>query len=311
MLDLLTHPHKQRTALALGFFDGVHMGHRRVIAKAVELAGQELLPGVFTFSAQRELPRAKQGRAALCTPVQKIELLGGAGAKCIATPDFTSIKDMSPEQFVRDMLVGKLRAAWVCCGEDFRFGTGARGDVEALISLGRKCGMQVEVVQAVYMDGQPVSSTRIRRAIMSGELSAAAEMLGRGYSISATVVEGKKLGRTLSFPTVNQPLPTDLALPPHGVYAAWIKTPDGVYHKGVCNLGRQPTVGGDTLLAETHILGFEGDLYGKTLDLMPMVWLRDIQKFSSLDRLRTAVQENMAQAEKLLSLPEYGHKIKK
>ncbi len=305
MIDLLTHPQNRPTSLALGFFDGVHMGHRSVISQAVKLAGEDMLAGVFTFSSGQELPRAKQGRASLCSPLQKVELLQSVGVACIASPDFTVIKNMSPREFVQDLLVGQLGAGVVCCGKDFHFGQNAAGDVELLARLGREMGMRVEIVPAVYMDGQPVSSTRIRRAIGAGELAQAAQMLGRGYSISAPVVEGKKLGRTLNFPTVNQPLPEGMAMPPHGVYAAWIKTPDGIYRKGVCNLGRQPTVGGDALLAETHILDFSGDLYGQILELMPMVWLRDIQKFQSLEQLRGAVEQNMMQAEKVLDRP-YG-----
>ena len=151
------------------------------------------------------------------------------------------------------------------------------------------------------MDGQPVSSTRIRAAIGRGDMAEAARLLGRPYSFAAPVVPGKQLGRKLGFPTVNQALPKGRCMPPAGVYAARIETPDGVWRMGVCNIGQQPTVQGTQPLAETYILDFEGDLYGKTLRLAPCRKLRDIRKFDSVEHLRETVLANAEEARKILT----------
>lgn len=289
------------TAVALGYFDGLHLGHRAVIACAVAEAGNSFVPAAFTFSIGQNAPEKKKGAAALCDPEEKIELLGQAGIAWVANPDFASFQGMTPQEFVADFLVGEMGARVVCCGSDFRFGKGAAAGVEDLMKLGEPYGIRVCVVPAVMMDGQPVSSTRIRAAIVRGDMAEAARLLGRPYSFAAPVVPGKQLGRKLGFPTVNQALPKGRCMPPAGVYAARIETPDGVWRMGVCNIGQQPTVQGTQPLAETYILDFEGDLYGKTLRLAPCRKLRDIRKFDSVEQLRETVLANAEEARKILT----------
>ncbi|MBR5558890.1 MAG: riboflavin biosynthesis protein RibF [Oscillospiraceae bacterium] len=292
-------PNKQ-TAVALGYFDGLHLGHRAVIDCAVDAADRELIPAVFTFSIGADAPSKKKGAAALSTPEEKLELLKQAGIQWVENPDFASFQGMTPEEFVEDFLAGQMNAKVLCCGNDFRFGKGAAAGVEDLKRLGEPLGMSVRVVPAVMIDGQPVSSTRIRAAIAAGKMAEAARLLGRRYSFAAPVVQGKQLGRKLGFPTVNQTLPAGLSLPPAGVYAAWIETPDGVWRMGVCNIGAQPTVLGTTPLAETYILDFEGDLYGQTLRLAPCRKLREIAKFGSVEELRETVLHNAQEARQIL-----------
>ncbi|MBP0963516.1 MAG: riboflavin biosynthesis protein RibF [Oscillospiraceae bacterium] len=289
------------TAVALGFFDGLHLGHRAVIDRAVAEAGDTLVPAAFTFSIGQDAPRKKKGAAALSTPEEKLELLRQAGAVRVENPDFASFQGMTPEEFVGDFLAGQMGAKVVCCGSDFRFGKGAAAGVEDLMKLGEPYGIRVCVVPAVMMDGQPVSSTRIRAAIACGNMAEAARLLGRPYSFAAPVVQGKQLGRKLGFPTVNQQLPVGLSLPPVGVYAARIQTPDGVWRMGVCNIGAQPTVEGTVPLAETYILDFAGDLYGQTLRLAPWHKLRDIEKFDSVEQLRETVLRNADEARAILT----------
>ena len=289
------------TAVALGYFDGVHLGHRAVIDRAVAEAGDSLVPAVFTFSTGGGSPEKKKGMAALSSPEEKLELLRQAGIRRVENPDFSSFHGMSPEEFVRDFLAGQMGARVLCCGSDFRFGKGAAAGVEDLKRIGGPLGMRVCVVPAVMMDGSPVSSTRIRGAIAAGRMQEAARLLGRRYSFAAPVVEGKHLGRKLGFPTVNQTLPKGRCLPPAAVYAAWIQTPDGVWRMGVCNIGAQPTVEGDIPLAETYILDYQGDLYGPMLRLAPWHKLREIQRFGSVEELRRTVLQNAAQAREILS----------
>jgi len=291
----------RQTAVALGFFDGLHLGHRAVTDRAVAEAGQELVPAAFTFSIGADAPVKKKGAAALSTPEEKLELLKQAGIERVENPDFASFQGMTPQEFVGDFLAKQMNAKVLCCGSDFRFGKGAAAGVEDLRRLGEPLGIRVCVVPAVMMDGQPVSSTRIRAAIAQGNMAEAARLLGRRYSFAAPVVQGKQLGRKLGFPTVNQTLPAGLCLPPAGVYAAWLQTPDGIWRMGVCNIGAQPTVEGTTPLAETYILDFEGDLYGQTLRLAPCQKLREIQKFASVEELRKTVLNNAEEARRILS----------
>ena len=295
------------TAVALGFFDGLHLGHRAVIDRAVAEAGDTLVPAAFTFSIGQDAPRKKKGAAALSTPEEKLELLRQAGVVRVENPDFASFQGMTPEEFVGDFLAGQMGAKVLCCGSDFRFGKGAAAGVEELKQIAQPLGMQICVVPAVELDGAPVSSSRIREAIRLGRLEEAARLLGRPYSFASAVVQGKHLGRKLGFPTANQPLPQGRCMPPAAVYAAWIQTPDGLWRMGVCNIGAQPTVEGNTPLAETYILDYTGDLYGQVLRLAPWHKLRDIEKFESVEELRRAVLCNADQARTVLSgqkLPE-------
>ena len=296
------------TAVALGYFDGVHLGHLAVIGAAVARAKEGLVPAAFTFRTGGASPRKKQGAAALSSPEEKLSLLTQAGIMRVEDPDFSTFQGMTPEAFVRDFLVGVMKAKVLCCGADFRFGKGACAGVEELRALSAPFGVEVCVVPAVICQGSPVSSTRIRQAIAEGDMELAARMLGRCYSFAEPVVEGKRLGRRLGFPTINQRLPAGRSLPPQAVYAAWVQTPDGVWRKGVCNLGSQPTVEGREPLAETFILDFQGDLYGHVVRLAPWQKLRDICRFESVEALRAAVLENAAQAQQVLdgSFPKEG-----
>jgi len=301
MAELLSHQPNCDTAVALGYFDGVHLGHRAVIGRAVQEADGQLLPAVFTFSTGGGAPEKKKGAGALCTPEEKLDLLRQAGARVIASPDFEVIHGMSPQEFVQDILARQLRARVLCCGADFRFGKGAAAGVEELRAMGAPLGIRLCVVPAVLYQNAPVSSTRIREAVSAGDLPLAAALLGRRYSFAAPVVEGKHLGHKLDFPTINQPLPAGLCMPPPAVYAVWVQTPDGRWRMGVCNIGAQPTVGGSTPLAETFILDYSGDLYGRTVRLAPWRKLRDIRRFESVEQLRRCVLENARQAREILS----------
>lgn len=295
---------KQHTAVALGYFDGVHLGHRAVLGRAVAEAGQSLVPAAFTFSISHDAPLRKKGAAALSSQQEKLELLEQLGIRRVESPDFADFQGMTPEEFVEDFLAGRMGARVVCCGADFRFGKGAAAGVAELERLGRPLGIRVCVVPAVLVEGLPVSSSRIRAAVAAGDMAGAARLLGRRYSFAAPVVSGKQLGRRLGFPTANQTLPAGRALPPAGVYAAWVETPDGLWRKGVCNIGAQPTVAGTTPLAETYILDYAGDLYGATLRLAPWQKLREIQKFDTVDQLRQTVLANADQARALLAQAE-------
>lgn len=272
----------RRRAVALGFFDGVHLGHRAVLRQALQSA--DLTPAVFTFDTLPKLandglliPREETDR--------RLEQLGFAER---ITADFSALCALSPELFVRDVLVGALNAAVVCCGENFRFGNGGVGDAETLKQWGQVFGFEVHVLPLVTADGEAISSTRIRRLMQKGDMRAVNRLLGHPYEITAAVVSGAHLGRTLGTPTINQPLPAETVYPPFGVYASAVEV-DGVTHTAVTNIGKKPTVGGEMPLAETWIFDYSGDLYGRTVTVRPVAFLRGETAFPSVEALREQI----------------------
>lgn len=273
-------------ALALGAFDGLHRGHMAVVRAAVAAPWET---GVLTF---RQSPR---GGAAVATPQDKEQLLDAAGVRRLYRLDFSEVKDWEPEDFVREVLAKRCRAKLLCCGEDFRFGKNARGDVALLQQLCLEEGLLLEVVPPVEEEGEKVSSTRIRRAIEEGDLPLANRLLGRPFGFSLEVIHGNHIGTGLGMPTINQAIPEGFVQPRFGVYASWCRV-DGGYHWGVTNIGVKPTVGSDQVLAETWMPQFSGDLYGRRVRLFLLGFIRPERKFGSLGELKEEIDKNAAQA---------------
>ncbi len=275
-------------SLALGAFDGLHRGHMAVINAAVQ--GEN--PGVFTFSA------GPKGAPAVLTPEDKLLLLEQAGAQRVYRVDFSTLRDMEARRFVEDVLFEKCRAARLCCGEDFRFGRGAAGDMELLSALCARAGVELIVVPPVREGGEKISSTRIRKALEEGDIPTANRLLGRPFGFSLPVIHGKHIGHTLGTPTINQALPVGFILPRFGVYAAWCFA-KGQFYYGVANIGVKPTVGSDYVLCETWMPGFSGDLYGYPVRLFLLEFLRPERKFPSLDALKEEIKRNALKAEEI------------
>ncbi|MBQ3134148.1 MAG: riboflavin biosynthesis protein RibF [Clostridia bacterium] len=281
--NLPAHPR----SIAIGVFDGVHRAHREVIEQVIGVEG--MTPTVLTFSGSpHQLP--KHARA-LATRTRKQELLQNLGVKELLELDFEEIRALSPTAFVQDILHDKLHAGVVACGENFRFGHGGSGDLHTLQTLCEPLGIRVIAVPTLLDGGLPISSTRIRGLIAAGDIAEANRLLGSFYTIRETVVDGNHLGRTAGFPTVNQPLPEDAVWPAFGVYAATVLV-DGKSYIGVTNIGRKPTVGSDRPLAETWILDYEGDLYGRTLTLWPVKFIRPERTFPTTDALFAQVAKD-------------------
>jgi len=288
--------------VALGLFDGLHIGHRAVIAHATALAArQEIACSVYTFQPGTITTKPEEDQ--LCTPEEQQALLDGMGVHRLYRSDFATVRELSPAEFVEQVLVGQLHATAVVCGFNYRFGYKGAGDIATLEQLCTPRGISVHPVQAVTVDNEPVSSTRIRRAIAVGDMGLARRLLGRPIRLTGVVRHGQGLGRTLGFPTVNLPLPTGLVTPRFGVYATCVEV-DGRLYTGVTNIGRRPTVGGDTPLAETFIDGLDEDLYGCTLSVYPVSFLRQEQKFDTLNALKAQVQADAAAARALFATPE-------
>ena len=290
----------RQTAVALGFFDGVHRGHRRVIEKAVELANGNLTPAVFTFTMNESGPAKKQGAGEITTLEQKIRILKSMGIQQIYAPEFSDFCNLSGEEFVSRILKEKMNAAAVGCGRDFRFGKGASCDAAALSRFCEKAGLSCTILEEVMDEGEAVSSTRVRRAIAAGEMEKARQLLGRRYFLDFPVEHGKALGRKLQFPTINQPIPQQMVLPRFGVYATMAQV-DGNFYAGVTNIGVRPTVEkGMAPRAETYLIGFSGDLYGKQVPVEFLSFLRPEQKFHSVEALRDQIASDAQTAEEIV-----------
>lgn len=290
---------EEPSAIALGFFDGVHLGHQAVIGRAVARREEGLVPSVFTFTMGGGAPAGKSGHTYLMTPEERYAAMERLGVQRVFCPDFSQFRDLSPREYVEDLLIGKLKARALCCGADHHFGKNAAGDVELLRELCRPHGVRVEVVQPVLLEGgERISSSAIRRALTQGQPAAAARMLGRPFGFEQRVVHGKALGRKLQFPTINQQLPTGITLPAQGVYATAVRV-EGKFHPGVTNIGPQPTVDGNRVLAETYIIGYQGDLYGEMVWVGFLDYLRPVEKFASLEELRAQLARDTQQAQAL------------
>ena len=282
--------------MALGFFDGVHRGHQAVIQEALNCRVQGLRPTVFTYRIQHIIPERKGDFQWLNSEDDRVRMLDAMGVYDVVQPTFEDFRDMAPEAFVEDFLIKQVRAKVICCGEDFRFGSHAAGNVETMKRLCEPYGVEVRVVEPVSLEGKRISSTRIRESIRRGQMPLAWKMMGRPYSLRFPVVSGNKIGRTLNFPTINQVYPDHFAIPRYGVYVS-VTEVDGELYSSVTNVGMKPTVGSDRPLAETYIIGFSGSLYGMRVRVSLCHFIRQERKFESITELRDQIARDTKQAE--------------
>lgn len=276
------------TAVAMGYFDGIHLGHRAVIDGAVQWAkahGAE--PAVFTFKLPME--NKMKGKRLLSTE-DKHALVESLGVAYYLVPEFEQIKALSPEQFVRS-IVDNCHAKALFCGENFTFGARAAGTPELLRQLCEPLGVEVVVVPMAQFEGKTISSTRIRTALEGGDIPAANAMLGMPYAIRFAVQHGAGLGRTLGVPTINQIYPQGYQMPRSGIYITRTRI-DGVWYPSATGLGSRPTVNADEtkVTCETFIPGFSGDLYGTEPVVEFHAYLNPSKKFDTLDELRDCIQ---------------------
>lgn len=280
---------KNDTAVALGFFDGLHLGHMAVIQKAVLCKRNSLTPCVFTFSENPLNVLGKNAPERIMTNNDKHQFLEKNGVDLLYSIDFNEVMNLSDADFVDRILVKTLRAKKVFCGFNYHFGKGGRSDSKKLASLCKSRGIDVTELPPVMYGGAPISSTRIRQALTEGDVKTAAKMLGREFSYKFTVIKGNQIGRTLSAPTLNQQMPNDFILPKKGVYASFTEIADSLL-PSVTNIGFRPTVGSDVPLSETWIPDYDcGNLYGKKVRVSLLEFLRDEKKFSSLEELQNTI----------------------
>lgn len=281
--------------LALGVFDGVHKGHQEVIEQAVHAAKQDGGQSfVVTFSPHpiRVIAPGKAPSSLLATLDEKADVMKALGVDgLLVIPFDQEFAKLPAEEFVKAICRGNISS--IAVGEDWRFGCRRLGDVNLLRKMGERLGFRLNAVSPVMWDGERISSTRIRQAIRDGNFETVENMLGRKYEVSGTVIEGRKLGRELGFPTANLRL-GDLQAPKHGV---WVVTVDGE-KPGVANLGTRPTLDGEECLLEVHVFDFSGDLYGKTIKVRFEKYLRAEKKFASVDVLREQIAKDVDEARK-------------
>ena len=283
----------KKTAVALGMFDGVHIGHRAVFEMAESFDEHGAEAAVFTFDSESLGDKHGKSYRYVVPNSLKLDMIRQAGIKNICCADFSELRNYEAEEFVKVVLAGKMNAVKVVCGPDFRFGRGAAGNVDSLRKYGTKYGFEVSTVDPVVVDGNVVSSSRIRELLSEGDVKKANALLGYRYKIKRSVEDGNHIGRTIDFPTINQSFEEGQLIPAYGVYATSVVI-DGKQYDGITNIGVKPTVEKECKpLAETHILGFSGDLYGKTLEVSFSDFLRPERKFDSLDALKNQIKTDI------------------
>ena len=292
----------QPRSVAIGVFDGLHLGHRAIIGQAQRLAvadGAKTL--VFSFEpTPKEFFTPESAPPRLTSFRERFDLLETFGVDEHFCPYFGAIRELTPDAFVEQLLVGALRAKHVVVGDDFRFGAGRSGTVADLEAAGKRRGFSVSNVAPVFWGGERVSSTAIRAALQRGDLVSARSMLGRDYSISGHVVRGLGLGRELGFPTANVHL-NRLQAPVDGIFAARVSGLGSGALDGVASVGTRPTIGGGKALLEVFIFDFDREIYGEYITVEFVARLREERHYPDLDSLRRQIAADVAAAKAALS----------
>ena len=292
----------RKVCAAIGVFDGVHLGHQQVIRQTITDARQhEAHAVVITFDRHPNAVVAPERTPPLIYSLsQKLRVIAALGADATLLIRFDEeFSQQTGEGFVRELARGFGRIHSLCVGAEFSFGHKRSGNVTLLRALGTELKFNVHGLAAVSLDGQAVSSTRIREAVRAGEFDTASQMLGRAYSLSGTVVQGDQVGRKLGFPTANLDA-RGLVLPPNGVYAIHA-TVSGTTYRAVLNIGWRPTLAqpAPTLQVEAHMLDFSGDLYGAELAITFVEKIRAEQKFPNVEALRAQIARDIVSARAL------------
>jgi riboflavin kinase/FMN adenylyltransferase len=289
-----------RPVVALGKFDGVHRGHRKLIAAVLRLARRIEAPGLaVTFDVHPDsLLRPHQIPPSLTTVAEKTAYIEETGLECLLYLEFTpAFAHLSAREFAEEYLARRMRAQIVLAGENFRFGRNRGGDTDMLRRWGPRLGFEFRAVPQATVAGEPVSSTRIRRVVAAGEMKLAAQLLGRPYSIEGQVDHGVARGRALGAPTANLRLPAKV-LPPDGVYLVRASIAGAPSLPALANLGTSPTFGPGERRLEVHFIRFSGDLYGRQVRVFFERFLRPEQRFSSAQELSRQIREDIARAER-------------
>ncbi|TDR88018.1 bifunctional riboflavin kinase/FAD synthetase [Enterovirga rhinocerotis] len=298
-------PRRPGAVAAIGNFDGVHRGHRSLLdITRAEAARRGVPAAVLTFEPHpRDFFRPQDPGFRLTSETAKLKILARFGIDIVFVRRFdAALAATSAAEFVSRILKDELQLSAVVIGHDFHFGRGREGTPALLTELGAAAGIDILVQDAVAGGGAPVSSTRIRAALAAGDIAAAEELLGYRWFVEGTVRHGEKLGRTLGFPTANIALPAGCRLR-HGIYAVRVATAPGTIHDGVASFGRRPTFDNGAPLLETFLFDFAGDLYGQSIEVEFLDWIRPEEKFASAEDLVVAMNRDAARARAIAAAP--------
>lgn len=294
---------RKKVIAAIGNFDGVHLGHQALLRQTLQFARDNgATPGVITFEPHPRrffIPDAPP--FLICTSQTRDALLRACGVEEILTVTFNaSLAELSPTAFIEDVLIDRMNISGLVAGADFRFGAKRAGDRALLEAFGKRDGFAVKIAELVTDEpaGEKFGSRAIRDALQRGAVDRAAVMLGRCWSVTGLVEEGRKVGRTIGFPTANMTL-GELLEPRKGVYATRAKV-GGKSYGAVSNFGRRPTVGSDAPLLETFLFDFDGDLYGGQVEVEFVAFLRDEEKFDGLDMLKAEIAKDCIRAREIV-----------
>jgi riboflavin kinase/FMN adenylyltransferase len=292
-------------SVALGVFDGVHRGHQALLAMAAGAAAPESAPAALTFHPHPAAVFSPSRVPPLLTTLpQRAALLAAHGAQVVVVARFDrAFARQTPEEFVDHILVEKLRARAVVVGEDFRYGCDRRGDVASLRAAGERLGFVVRVVSPVFVDGMPARSTAIRQMVAGGRVEEAARLLGRPHTLPGVVVRGRQMGRGLGYPTANVAAPPEVLVPGTGIYAGRVRVGSD-WHRAAISIGTNPTVAPENRAqsVEAFLLdGFDRDIYGETVEVAFVAFLRPEETFDTLDALIAQIGRDVEEAARRLS----------
>ena len=287
------------SAVALGFFDGLHKGHAAVIG-AAKASGLRTV--VATFERHPSEILKDRSVKTIMSAGLKEHVFEELGVDMLCYLDFEKVRELSAEEFLQNCVIAGLGARQVFCGFNYRFGRGGHAGPEELRAICAENGAEGFFVPPVCVGGEPVSSTRIRALIEQGRVQEASKMLGRPVELYFEVISGRKLGRKLGAPTINQRIPASHVMPRFGVYASVTHAGGGEALPSVTNVGVKPTVGSSFVSAETYILGYKGDLYGKTVAVDLIDFLRPEMKFAGLGELKAQIGMDAAAAGEITAL---------
>ncbi len=281
------------SAIALGFFDGIHTAHQKIIESAVRYAKlNNLVPIVLSFDKSPLEILTDEDVFYLTDKEDKEEIITSLGASAEFLPTDNALLSMEPEEFIKKILVGKYNIKYAACGYNYRFGKNGQGNTQLLTEAGKCHGFEVRVAPCETYEDESISSSRIKKLLAEGNVTLATALLGRNFFIKGIVSEGKKLGRKIGFPTANVYFNDKTVHLKNGVYKT-VVTSDGKSYKAITNVGTNPTVCDKTLRAETYIPEFDGDLYGKEIKIEFTDFIRPEIKFENIEKLQTQIKEDL------------------
>lgn len=275
-------PDDKKCAVTIGKFDGIHIGHRLLIDNIRDMKKQGFLAVCVAF---------EMGGRHIYNDLEAADIMRELGVDILIRYRFDDqIKLMSPEQFVKNILIDKLNAGYVCVGNDFRFGYKRQGNSDILVEFGKQYGFKVDIVDKKRYDGDIVSSTRIRSLLDEGNIQKVSQLLGRPYEYNGKIIHGKQIGRTIGFPTINLALDKEKYMPAKGVYASYVIY-EGKRYGAVSNIGVKPTIEGHNELGiETYIFDFDMQIYGEEVTVGLLKFIRSEMKFSGIDELKMQIE---------------------